>query len=502
MEQLALSNIEVPSPTGQFTFALNHHGMVSTSNAGRPNLWRERQDNVGLCILVSAPPDRKPNDVEYLQRVMEIPFLPQLLDPKGPLWFQQTRNFTVVTNWLNNAMRVSRGEAGAGIGLFQLKDGKWESTIWPYFTLFENCFNLEKIASNCGDCVNNGVECIQYCVQSMWAEQNIEPFELPIESDRDAVIDLLEPEEVVALCRRVSKHSPWEFAHPRDTTGHPFSPTLVQMEEVFFSEASENRKEREERAKKAAATRRAVKRCKAECVFEPHCELCTQPYWGRPTTCQEGEYDMTVGGPYTQEQFDDAYERYWHGLPHIDRKKVERIAFNAGLTTWVFGYELVLSRMTADMDAVEFVRPRTGEVRVVDYEEAVMLCTTPYRASSNSRYEQPEKIYLSTSHFWEEDIPPMPDTLFYTYLELCANSCTLQGGRGFSNDYPLIHTVEWRQSHIHFDTNKYWCSGMVSDVFGFTLRYSRHMFPKIAKRIRSKEEVEKAALETSRSTQL
>lgn len=505
MEQLALNNVGTSPHLGRFTFALHKlETGVSVYSIGRTSRWREKRENVGLCVLFSPPLNDAPNDTEYLKLVMRVPFIPQLVDPKGPIWFQQRRRFTVVSNHLDWAFRVSTAEAGTGLGLLQRKNGEWESTIWPYFELFKYCFNLEKIASSCGNCIHDGSECVQYCIQSMCGETGLPEPKLPIENDRALVIDDLEVDDVIKLCKKVSRNSAWEFAHPKDATLHEFAPRLLQLEEIYFNEVDTCREERCERAQRAANTQKAVKRCKKECVFEESCEWCTRPYHGRPWKCQNKDKSLygslDILGPYNQEQFTDAHQRFWNQLPHIDRRKVELIAYNGGITTYVFGYELVLSKMNKLMDAVEFVRPRTGEVRLVDFEEAVLLCTTPYR-DHDDVYIYPHRLSGWTERYWDDDPVHMPDDEFFTYVEICQQDCTLQGGWGYSNDYPSIQEVRWSPGAVHFETNKSWCTGnAVADVFEFTRRFSRHQFPITAKFLRSKEEVEKAGRATNLNT--
>lgn len=504
MEQLAIRDIGVSPSPGRFTFALHkYEANASMFRIGRPDRVRTSKDRDGLCLVFGPPGNNTPNNIDYLKRIMAIPFLPQLIDPHGPIWFQQMRKHVVISNHLEGAFRVSQAEAGAGLGLLQKQNGVWVPSVWPYFDLFHHCFNLEKVASNCADCINDGTECVCYCVQSQAHEQKVKAPTLPIENERGLLIDDLEPDEIIRLCKKISRNSAWEFVHPKDTNYFAFAPTLLQIEELFFDEVDQNREERRERAARAVATRRAVKRCKAECSFEGHCKWCVRPYHGRPLECQEGSRygHLSVQGPYSMEQFTDAFQRYWESLPHIDRRKVELIARNAGLSTWVFGHELVLSKMNKEMDAVEFIRPTTGDVRLVDFEEAVMLCTTPYR--DGKEYVYPSKSGSWREEFWNADVPPMPDEEFFAYIEVCVNDCTLQGGLGFSNSYPEIRIIEWHPGpgHISFDTDKSWCCGTVNNVFDFTLRYSQYAFPKTAQWIRGKGEVGTASSETSSDTQ-
>jgi hypothetical protein len=488
LDQLAFRGMPAPGPTARFTFALHEYNKnTSIYDIGKVSRMRKLRGSTGLCILFSPPLGGLPNDISHLNTVMDAPLIPQIVDPKGPLWFQQLRNHIVVSNHLQGAFLVPSAEAGSGLGLLEMKNGQWEKTIWGYFDLFKYCFNLEKIASNCAGCQNNGTDCVLYCIQSRAEEKGIPVPKLPVERKDNSVIDDLDPDEIGELLKRLSANSPWEYVSPKSTSANPFSPSLLQIEEVAFLEVEEIRQARHEQAQKAADTRKAVKRCKKECVYEPYCRWCVQPYWGRPRDCQNGNPygSLSVGGPYVQKQFDKSFYTFWQGLPHLDRKKIEMIAFNAGITTNIFGYELMLSKMVDLMDAVEFIRPTTGDTRLVDFEEAVMLCTTPYR--EDGQYVYPSRTSSYRNRVWTDSPPPMPDDELFTYVEICQHDCTLQGGWGFSNSYPTIREVMWSPGHVKFDTDKSWCSGHVSSVFDFTQSYSQQNFPKMAQWVSAKE---------------
>lgn len=490
MVQLTLDIPEVKIQ-GRFSFALWAYD-TNTSFYGRK--WRAHRARDGLCI-VFGPPHNAPavNDVDYLRQVMDAPFIPTLVNPNGPIWFEQLRKHIVVTEQMSFLRRVSKGAMGQGIGLLEKKNGKWEKTVWEYFDLYKHCFNLEKVASNCVDCVENNRGCFLYTATSMCNEQGLPvPVFPPEEEDSEPVIDTMETEDIGAFCTAVSKGTRWEYVSPRDANDDPFSPMLLNIEELEFHHVEANREKRHDTAVKSAATRKAVKICEKECCYHQYCSLSTKPYNGIPQECQAGSsyVSLSVGGPYTEEQFNDSFKQFWDCLPHIDRRKVELIAQNGGLITNLYGRELMLQRMSEDMDAVDFLWVGSGDTLRVDFEEAVLLCTTPF--FSGKKYVYPG---------WE-DAGPMPDELFHTYVEICQHDETLQGGWGFSNSYPIIREVEWCGYSIRFDTNKSWCSGRCMGVFEFVSRYARGTFPKTAKHIRLQEEAEMVHQETSLNMQL
>lgn len=491
---MVIPNLPQRSVCGSFSYALHEFGQHALG-VGDPRHYRPDRDKSGLCIVFGPSESSGQNDVQHLNAILENPRLPGwVANGHHQLWVVQRRRQTVVAANPTLVPKLAKAPAGGGLGVLYKENGVWKRRAWQYMELYKYCYNLEKLGSNCARCPNNGLECIYDSVAS-WAQHhnvNSDPL-LPSKDPEFIRIDDWETEDIEGFLREVSKGTPWTFVNPRFTVAHPFAPRLLSVCEMEFTAVSENREELRDKAKRAARTRKAVKRCK-ECFFQELCDWCETPYHGRPYDCQnkenKGRYGFSVPGPYSEEQAYDAAQSFWYNLPHIEREKIEFIAYNAGISTYIFGHELRLGKMTAEMDGVEFFRPTTHERRQVDFDEAVLLCTTPYR--HNGKYEYPG---------FGKPPRPMTDEEFYTYVEVCQHRWIRN--RGYKQpSAPEILSIEWNpDSYYTFESETDSGFGLNFTDIRSIMKYNGGLPKTVGVFMRSREEVEKCCPETSSDKQ-
>lgn len=487
---MKLPDIHRPSVHGRFSYALHKVDPHDVLGYGNPNHWRGRRNQTGLCVVFGPSEHNKRNDLEHLRDILRNPALPDwIANGHNQLWFVQRRQQTVVSAFPATAPKLAQAPAGGGIAVLYQDGRQWKQHVWSYAELYKSCYNLEKIGSNCERCPHNGFECIYETIKS-WAEQKgVDVRHLLPSTEPELIrIDDWDTEDIETFLRKVSARTPWEFVQPRLTVDHPFAPRLLQASELDFREVDTRHKERSDRSKRAMQTRKAVKRCEKECFFHKLCDYCEKPYFGRPHGCQVGErFGMSIPGPYSEEQAYDAAKKFWQSLPHIEREKIELVAYNAGLSTCIFGYELRLGRMTAEMDGVEFYRPTTGERRYMSFDDALLLCTTPYRYKGE--YEYPE---------FKKPPEPMDDEEFYTYVEVCQHSWIRN--RGYKQPHaPEILSVEWRLGGFKSETDKGF--DLYFDDIRDIMKYNGGLPKTVEKFMRSKEEVGKDCPETNSDIQ-
>ena len=482
-----------PFVHAKFSYALHKFDSGDHVGDGDPKNTRYDRDHTGLCLAFGPAEDSGRNDLRHLKSISRNPALPSwVANGHNQIWLVQRRMQTVVSAYPATAPTLNKAPAGAGVTVLYKDGNEWKEHTWPYMELYKYCYDLEKIGSNCARCPNNGLECLHYTIQS-WADHNdVDVMRLLPSKEAELVLfDDWELEDIEKFLQQVSQKTPWEFAHPKHTVEHPFAPKLLHASELDFREVKDQRKKWRERAIQAAQTKKAVKRCE-ECFFHDLCTDCEKPYFGRPHKCQtEGPYGMSVPGPYTEAQAYDAAESFWYGLPHIEREKIELIAFNAGISTYIFGYELKLGKMTAEMDGVEFFRPTTHDRRYVDFEEAVLLCTTPYRHCG--KYHYPDKF--------RKPPRPMTDEEFYTYVEICQHKWVRN--RGYMQPSSLdIMSVEWNPDRYRtFESETDRTYGLSFNDIRDIMKYDGGHPTTVEKFMRSREEVEKDRPATSSDTQ-
>lgn len=490
---MKLPNLPRPFVYGRFSYALNWYDSLDYVGEGKPGRWRrKRRDHTGLCLTFGPAEDTGKNDLKHLNDITRNPLLPSwVANGHNQLWLVQRRMQTVIAAQPVTAPKLNQAPAGAGVALLYKEGDTWKKKAWPYRELYKYCYSLEKIGSNCARCERSGLECIRDTIKS-WAEHNnIDPAKfLPSDEPECLLIDDWEIEDIEEHLHQVSARTPWEFVHPKLTVEHPFAPKLLNASELDFREVETQRKERRERAKKAAQTKKALVRCK-ECFFHRLCHFCEAPYFGRPYECQVGRrHDVNIPGPFSERQAYDAAESFWHSLPHIEREKIELIAHNAGISTYIFGYELRLGKMTAEMDGVEFFRPTTHERRYVDFDEAIMLCTTPYR--HNGKYEYPEKLRRTR---------PMTDEELYTYVEICQHQSTRN--RGYQQPSSLeVLSVVWNPgAYRTFESETGRSYGLSFSDMRDIMKYEYGLPTTVTRFMKTQEEVGKDCPETNLDTQ-
>ena len=536
MAQLMFADMEESfGQIGHFTIALYSlpERPIYSGWSWRRKRERPDADAKGLCLVFGPPFDRKEYDtdhpMDHLHRVMDARFLKRWAIQQGvcQLWFVQVGDAIAVSDLPREVPLMSRyGNTQEGFGILRLDErGEWEKRTWSYAELHDMCFNIEKLASNCQHCDDRDI-CFIACIETWAAETGKPGITWKIRDSESgglfADVDVEEKDEVAELMKRLEKFtakSAWQFISPLHCIDEAFSPRLLEIDELNFDlkTIEDNRKTRSERSQNAAATRRALKRCKNECWYNTLCVLNERPYYGRPAKCQEGRAynSFSHGGPYTERQMYAAAQDFWENLkadnPNVfSPEQIAYIAYNAGRSTWIYGCEYTLGRMTEKMDMVEFYNPTQRKPNLyVTFDDARLLCTTPYYHRGSYEYPGRYRTQYNRSGYsygrvrrntgtWHEP-PKMPPELFYAYLEVCQH--TWIRNRGYTRPSQIkILSVEWDgDRHLRSETN-----------YGYPLSFNDMRdimqydggFPSIVQRtILSREEAEKLPPVTTPGTQ-
>lgn len=491
MEQIDL--IELPPRGGWFTFAEN-----STSD--------DTHDLDQCLVFVPTSKDEK-YDLSFLERVMDVPFLQtnDFVEMGDVLWFIQRAEGVVVAGDTSLILSANRGGIGHGFGVLKLVDERWVKKIWTYAEVFHNCFNLEKIGSNCGDCELRGASCFFSVLPELGCPDNLVPLKQNNASIL-AISSLDVAEDIKPYLKKVSARTPWELVSPKTATGMEFTSSRLTVANLSMWSIPSRKKELSARARMAAASRKAVHVCKATCVFYPRCPMAEPPYRGAPAECQDdidtggqrtwryNAINRDVPGPFDQAQLDDSAESYWRDLPRGPRENMELIAYNSGISIWLYGYEMVLGKMDENLMLVEFYRPSRlkPEVKTFSFEDAVLLCTTPYQ--QRGKYVMP---YGGEGSEFKQPPRPMTDVERHTYMEVCQHGYL--NNRYYSRPSQIVITgVSW---------SPYGYVAISADTdYGYPLTFKTPLdimkyttqFPFIYKKfMRTKEAVEMSRQETS-----
>jgi hypothetical protein len=166
-----------------------------------------------------------------------------------------------------------------------------------------------------------------------------------------------------------------------------------------------NQQEARQRSLNAAATKRNERRCREECIFAPCEHFHTKSYRSWVSSC----WNDRVGGPFTEERVAEIY-RNWLGrfTERRTNEEISYIAHNSGATTRIFGYEMILTGMDAELKRVEFTHPRGSHHHFFSYEDACEIMRTQWR-NYKKTYE------------WMR-VSPSPDVMteeqLWTYAEI------------------------------------------------------------------------------------
>ena len=171
-------------------------------------------------------------------------------------------------------------------------------------------------------------------------------------------------------------------------------------------------------------------------------------------------YGLEVTGPFSEIDVLAAFVKFWETAPdRCTPEEVSLIARNAGISTRIFGHELVMGRMDAALRRVVFYRPQTLEKRYFSFEEAVLLCKTPFRWGGRFVYPR-RRIYDEEKHRLITPARPMTSVELFTYAEICQHqswsgysftwSTEKSCGIGYAS--PTLLEVDWNEHSFEVQT--------------------------------------------------
>jgi len=408
-----------------FTFAIN--------SSLRRDAWRRRTGH---------PEDRRPDveqsgaalvfyghSEELIHRICAEPFIGEIANDT-PMWFVPCGSNTVVAPcpcFFDNTFRTMPHKAVVGVRV-----PGHAVQIVPLSDVFAHCFRLERITEHChacsieDTCLTNNLE-----IHLQKSGADLAAFDWPPDWERTWYLDDLVMDENplgAYLRKMVNPAAPFRYTTPRNTVDHPFSPGFVCASEVVFNEKEliANQSRASIAAKQAAITRKALKRCRTECCFYGYCERSSESYggryWGDPGKCQgqtpKHNYHGPIAlipGPFSEDQFAPAFNRWWQGHNTLSREQIAFIARNAGREVKLWDCTLVLGRCTTGLDDVIFFQT-TGrgpgiEDPIFTWDETMTLLHTPVRKSDGTY----QRVAL-------RDAPEMSWEALHLYAELCQHS--------------------------------------------------------------------------------
>ena len=178
------------------------------------------------------------------------------------------------------------------------------------------------------------------------------------------------------------------------------------------------------------STRRALVRCEKECCFFKYCND-IETYKASAKHCQ------SANGPYDEKVVEEIYRREVKAH-NVDVEKVSFIAYNGGVTTGLFGYEMELRGMDDNMQDVVFTRYEKRadwNTRTYSYEDAVTILHTPWRENGVYHYPRITK---------PEDVILMPEDILHLYMEICQHDYLRSYNYYCGQAYPFINSVQYQ----------------------------------------------------------
>jgi hypothetical protein len=332
---------------------------------------------------------------------------------------------------------------------FGLQNGK-HSFFWGAHELARQCNRIEQFsdcafcrhASDLGECLE--VNTIRWARKSSVPERNVRLTDKDLKDDSTR-----SPDDLTAVLKAQCRSGDLDFVSPGVLAG-PFSTKLMYINEMDVSSIKESIEDHKNRSTDAHSTRRALLVCKSDCYFHGYCGMATKPYYGHPRKCQRGEaYNREgVPGPFSEYEVMEAARREvasWNPRP---REEIAIIARAAGVTTKIFGREMIVCKMDSGLQNVEFIHERSKEKWTYSYEDAMQIVSAKYY--SGGTY----KGIL----FYPEHTPPMSDEDYLIYAELCQVDYVSTGGWGTRQ--PITY-VEWKHQYspkfeIGVRHNYYW----------------------------------------------
>ena len=390
----------------------------------------------GRAALLFDADFYKSND--KLESILRLPFLEELLGKPFYAFPAPNDGRIFVSSWLEAAPEFS--DALLHGGEIILVNGTIRRV--PLRELYAQCFDLAKLATDCSACKKKGSACLKTLLLRCAWKHKLSFTSNETQSFMDQ-IDVEYLDDLQKLNRHLlslTDNSAWVYAAPHLTTDQALVQTqaadrrtiLRDPYEHDFSCIAEVQERYSARSREAAKTRKAVKRCKSECILYPSCDWCTKPYRGAPTYCQNRDSLSYYSGkgPYT---LDGIRERVT--LPSIPRDIVSLFAYNGNLTTRVLGHRIQMQRMDFNCETVEFIPSsvkNTEFIHSFSIKDALKLCRIPYR--SDGEYHKP--CFMEPPRLMDDD-----------ELRLYSLCCLHNTTRGYSTQFgwtePRVQGIEW-----------------------------------------------------------
>lgn len=382
-----------------------------------------RADHLALVF------ETEKNDYRELLRVMQDPHVEQVIEAKHR-WFVQhpgkivVGTFPVFEALSKHLASTPRGGVGYTCGGFCENH-----RVWTYQELADRCVLLDRITNNCELCTISAAECMS------------ERLGVPTFTERTKLEDLQDEDNlsprgnaVAAFIKHAFRDSKWEYVSPRACSGDAFGTRIQPINSIDFKEVVTSRHRDAERARNAANTRAALRRCKSECMFYEYCGAVAKPYYGLPVRCQQEKGE--ANGPYRTASILEALHWFLErsGLGGRTQEDVALIALNAGLETRLpDGCIWVLERFAPDFRGVEFSSRRATLVHTFSWDETLRLLHTPYRTGNEYVYPTVQK----PSRLMREDE-------LMIYIELCQMQSIYSGrGGGWGRQDADVHDIGW-----------------------------------------------------------
>lgn len=372
------------------TFALNcgNHDYWNRQN------WyskREREKFIrqdGACLVFGTggmAPER------IMSSVARTPFVLELFGTN--FWLTGFKDKVVVADDIVGKSRRENPPIHFGC----VRNGKFIS--WSEMRLDKYCLNIAKF-SDCFACpeAENVITCVRRKVEHAMRDMGIDdPFE-EWENDGCSSDALYDDNDMEHYLCSMSKKSGWTYIKPGNFS-EPFTGRLNHVLHVYMDDAEEKLKEGRERWELGKKTSAAIKRCENECYIQGYCSGPCKPYYSTPHNCQTGAgYGRSdILGPFSEEEFNAAFRVAREKMGARPEHEIRQIAANAGISTWIFGHELMLCKMASNLRDVQFVRPTTMKRFTYTYEDAMTLLHTPYRHRRTYEYAGMQRIEAEMS---------------------------------------------------------------------------------------------------------
>ena len=228
---------------------------------------------------------------------------------------------------------------------------------------------------------------------------------------------------------------------PKECGGVPYL-RYYDNHVLDISTVEDNREAASSRARATAQTKRNEKRCTNECIFAPCGYFCTKSSRSWVTHCREG----FSGGPFSKERTAQLYGAWVRSFPR--RRSLEEISlivYNAGDSTRIFGYEMILAGFDPGLEYVQFVHPTGKHWKYFRYEDALEIMRTPWRHDG---------AYSKMPIMW--DPPILSEEQLWTYAEIRQKTETPGYAYYCGWATPQILWVDWHGTSFTIHTHCGW----------------------------------------------